>query len=69
MFLETTFKDSKKVKIIKNYVLKYNRYLHFLIQQKLLIFAEKMLMLAKLKGSGSEELNNAFPLPLLSCDP
>ena len=31
MFIKTTFKDSKKVKIIKNYALKCNLYLYFLI--------------------------------------
>ena len=50
MFIKTTFKDSKKVKRTRNYVLKYNQYLYFLIQQKLLISGEKMLMLARLKG-------------------
>ena len=36
-FNKTTLKDSKKVKRIKNYVLKCNLYLYFLVQQKLLI--------------------------------
>ena len=31
MFIRTTFKDSEKVKAIRNYVLKYNLYLYFLI--------------------------------------
>ena len=31
MFIKTTFKDSNKVKIIRNYVLKCNLYLYFLI--------------------------------------
>ena len=31
MFMKTTFKDSKSVKRIRNYVLKYNLYLYFLI--------------------------------------
>ena len=31
VFIETTFKYSKKVKIIRNCVLKCNQYLHFLI--------------------------------------
>ena len=31
MFIKTTFKDSKKVKIIRDYVLKCNLYLYFLI--------------------------------------
>ena len=41
IFIKTTFKDSKKVKRIKNYVLKNNLYLHFLIWQMLLITNEK----------------------------
>ena len=48
MVLKTTFKDLKKVKRIKSYLL--NLYLDFLIQQKLLISREKMLMSAGLKG-------------------
>ena len=31
MFIKTIFKDSKKLKRIRNYVLKCNLYLHFLI--------------------------------------
>ena len=31
LFIKTNFKDSKKVKIIRNYVLKYNWYPYFLI--------------------------------------
>ena len=31
MFIKTTFKDSKKLKRIRNYVLKCNLYLYFLI--------------------------------------
>ena len=50
IFLKTTFKDSKKVKGIRNYWLKRNLYLDFLIQQKLLISGGKMLMSAGLKG-------------------
>ena len=30
-FIKTTFNDSKKVKIIRNYVLKCNLYLYFLM--------------------------------------
>ena len=30
MVIKTTFKDSKKVKRLRNYVLKYNLYLYFL---------------------------------------
>ena len=31
MFIKKPFKDSKKVKRIRKYILKYNLYLHFLI--------------------------------------
>ena len=31
IFIKTNFKDSEKVKRIKNYVLKWNLYLYFLI--------------------------------------
>ena len=41
--IKKTFKDSKKVKRIRNYVLKCNLYLYFLAQQNLLIFGEKIL--------------------------
>ena len=37
-FIKTTFKDSKKVKRIRNYLLKCNLYLYLLIQRKLLIW-------------------------------
>ena len=50
MFTKTTFKDSKKLKRIKNYVLKRNLYLYFLKKQKFLISGEKMLMSAEIKG-------------------
>ena len=50
MFIKVTFQDSKKIKIIRNYVLKRNLYLYFLIEQNLLISIEQMLMLAELKG-------------------
>ena len=43
------YKDSRKVKINRNYASKCNLYLYFLIQQNLLIFGEKMLMSAELK--------------------
>ena len=43
-------KNSKKVKIIRNYVLKCNLYLYFFIKQNLQISGEKMLMSAKLLG-------------------
>ena len=49
IFIRTIFKDSKKVKIIRNYVSKCNLYLYFLIQQNLLISNEKILMSAELK--------------------
>ena len=32
MFINTTFKDSKKVKIVRNYVSKCNLFLYLLIQ-------------------------------------
>ena len=50
MFIKVTFQDSKKIKIIRNYALKRNLYLYFLIEQNLLISIEQMLMLAELKG-------------------
>ena len=50
MFIKKIFKDSRKVKRVRNYVPKCNLHLHFLIQQKLLISREKMLMSAELKG-------------------
>ena len=50
MFIKTTFKDSKKVKRIRNYVLKCNLYLYFMIRKDLLISSEKMLMPAEVKG-------------------
>ena len=31
MFIKVTFQDSKKIKIIRNYALKRNLYLYFLI--------------------------------------
>ena len=49
MFIKTTFKGSKRVKRIRNYALKCNLYLYFLIKQRLLISGEKMLILAELK--------------------
>ena len=60
IFIKTTFKVSKKVKRIRNYVLKCNLYLYFLIQQKFLISGEKMLMSAELKGVISSP-KNAHP--------
>ena len=50
MFIKTIFKDLIKVKRIRNYVTKCSLYLHFLIQQNLLISGEKMLMSAELTG-------------------
>ena len=41
MFIIKTFKESKKIKRVKNYVLKCNLYIHFFIWQKLLTFCEK----------------------------
>ena len=47
MFIETTFKDQKKKKNRKrNYVLKCNLYLYFLIKEKLLFPSENILMSA-----------------------
>ena len=48
MFIKTTFKDPKKVKRIRYYVLKCNLYMHFLKQQKLLISGETKLMSVEL---------------------
>ena len=45
MFIKPTIQDSKKVQRIRNYVLKHNLYLYFLIKQKLRISGEKMLTL------------------------
>ena len=50
MIIKTTFKDSKKLERIGNYVLKCNLYLYFLTKQKLLISGEKMLKSAEFKG-------------------
>ena len=44
MFVKKTFKDSKKVRGIRNYVLNKNLYLCFMIERNLLILSEKMLM-------------------------
>ena len=41
MFTKTAFKNSRKGKGIRNYVLKYNLYLYFLMSQNLLISVEK----------------------------
>ena len=41
MFIKTTFKDPKEVKRIRNYLSKWDLYLHFLIQQNLLISGQK----------------------------
>ena len=41
MFIKKICKDSIKVEWIRNYVLKCNLYLYFLIQQKLLISSKK----------------------------
>ena len=50
MFIQKIFKNSKKVKRIRNYVQKCNLYLYFLIEQNLMIPGEKMLMSAEPKG-------------------
>ena len=49
MFIITIYKDSRKVRINRNYVSKYSLYLYLLILQNLLISGEKMLMSAELK--------------------
>ena len=51
MFFITIYKDSGKVKINRNHVTKYNRYMYFLIKQNLLISGEKILISAELKRS------------------
>ena len=50
MFIKAIFKESTKVKSIKNNVSKLSLYPCFLIQQNLVIFGEKMLISAELKG-------------------
>ena len=50
MFIKTIFKNSRKVKRIRTYVSNCSLYLYFLMQQNLLIFIEKMLISAELKG-------------------
>ena len=49
MFIKKIFKDSKRVKRIRNYVSKCNLCLYFLIWENLLYSGEKMLMSAELK--------------------
>ena len=49
MFIKKTFKELKKVERVRNYALKCNLYLCFLIQEKFLISGAKMLMSAELK--------------------
>ena len=51
IFFITIYKDSRKVKIDRNHVTKYNRYMYFLIKQNLLISGEKILIAAELKRS------------------
>ena len=48
MLIETTYKDQVKVKRIRKNVSKCNFCLYFMVQQKLLISGEKMLMSAEL---------------------
>ena len=50
MFIKVIFKNSKKVKRIKNYISKCNLYQYFQVYQNLLISGEKMLMSAELGG-------------------
>ena len=49
-FLKKISEDSKKVKRNRKYVSRCNLYQYFLIQQNLLIFEEKLLMLAEVKS-------------------
>ena len=51
IFVKKIFKDSRKGKIVRNYALKCNLYLYFLIKQDLMISSEKMLMSAELRVS------------------
>ena len=44
------FKDSRKIRTIRNYVSKWNLYLYFLTKQNLLISGKEMLMSAEFKG-------------------
>ena len=48
-YIKQILKDSIKTKGIRNYKLKCNLYLYFLIQQNLLISSEKMLMSAEVR--------------------
>ena len=47
--IKQAFKDSKKLKIIRNFVLKCNFYLYFLIYQNVVNVGEKRLIFTKLK--------------------
>ena len=49
IFIKTTYKNLKKLEKIRSYILKCYLFLHFLIEQKLLISGEIMLMLVELK--------------------
>ena len=48
-FINQIFKDSRKAIRIRNYVLKRNLCLHFMMEQSFLISGEKMLMSAEVK--------------------
>ena len=50
IFIKKTFKDSNQGKRIRIYVLKCNLNLYFLVHQNLVIYGEKMLMSAEIKG-------------------
>ena len=50
MFIKIIFKDSGKVKRIKNYLLKCNLYLYFLIYQNFLVSGEKNSDVSKTQG-------------------
>ena len=62
MFITTIYKDSRKVKINRKYVSKYNFYLYFWIWQNLLISDEKMLVSAELKGVSRDSYIFGFSL-------
>ena len=50
MFIKTTFKNSKKVKRIRNYVLNWNLYLYFLNYQNLLFPIGKNADVSRIHG-------------------
>ena len=50
MFAKKTAENAERLKRYINYVFKCNLYLYLLIEQKLLIFDNKMMMSEKVKG-------------------